>query len=236
MRGGRNKFGPMYKRDRARKLQLMRQRQIAAQTLRGAGGHGGGSGPGAAQAAYHQQSFASLHIKQEIQIPQVSSLTSSPDSSPSPISTALGQGAVGSSSNNNNNNSNNSSSSNNNSRTNGRAANSILNINRNLLRGNFGAAPHPPNRSNTRWPPAPHRPLHSTNPQRPHPLSGTLSSRWTTASGRTPSMGSYRIRHTISAKWTCSNSCAKCWTRIFFLRLIGPEIPSFLRTSRWTTR
>lgn len=28
MRGGRNKFGPMYKRDRARRLQLMRQRQM----------------------------------------------------------------------------------------------------------------------------------------------------------------------------------------------------------------
>lgn len=28
MRGGRNKFGPMYKRDRARRLQIMRQRQM----------------------------------------------------------------------------------------------------------------------------------------------------------------------------------------------------------------
>ncbi|XP_011639480.1 nuclear hormone receptor FTZ-F1 [Pogonomyrmex barbatus] len=34
MRGGRNKFGPMYKRDRARKLQLIRQRQLAIQTIR----------------------------------------------------------------------------------------------------------------------------------------------------------------------------------------------------------
>jgi nuclear receptor subfamily 5 group A protein 3 len=91
MRGGRNKFGPMYKRDRARKLQLMRQRQLAAQTLRGSmGGTGGDTG------IYQQNQpgtspFANIHIKQEIQIPQVSSLTSSPDSSPSPIAVALGQ-------------------------------------------------------------------------------------------------------------------------------------------------
>lgn len=89
MRGGRNKFGPMYKRDRARKLQIMRQRQLAAQTLRGAGQL---AGP---EVMYNSQPgtspFANIHIKQEIQIPQVSSLTSSPDSSPSPIAVALGQ-------------------------------------------------------------------------------------------------------------------------------------------------
>ncbi|XP_057671990.1 nuclear hormone receptor FTZ-F1 isoform X3 [Diorhabda carinulata] len=85
MRGGRNKFGPMYKRDRARKLQIMRQRQLAAQTLRGGLGNEMYSGqPGTSP-------FANIHIKQEIQIPQVSSLTSSPDSSPSPIAVALGQ-------------------------------------------------------------------------------------------------------------------------------------------------
>lgn len=86
MRGGRNKFGPMYKRDRARKLQIMRQRQLAAQTLRGSLGDGGmyNNQPGTSP-------FANIHIKQEIQIPQVSSLTSSPDSSPSPIAVALGQ-------------------------------------------------------------------------------------------------------------------------------------------------
>ncbi|CAH0547143.1 unnamed protein product [Brassicogethes aeneus] len=86
MRGGRNKFGPMYKRDRARKLQMMRQRQLAAQTLRGSLGDGAmyNSPPGTSP-------FANIHIKQEIQIPQVSSLTSSPDSSPSPIAVALGQ-------------------------------------------------------------------------------------------------------------------------------------------------
>ncbi|XP_044256208.1 nuclear hormone receptor FTZ-F1 isoform X3 [Tribolium madens] len=86
MRGGRNKFGPMYKRDRARKLQMMRQRQLAAQTLRGSS---------LGDAMYNSQPgtspFANIHIKQEIQIPQVSSLTSSPDSSPSPIAVALGQ-------------------------------------------------------------------------------------------------------------------------------------------------
>lgn len=101
MRGGRNKFGPMYKRDRARKLQLMRQRQIAVQTLRGSlsssgAGPGGEAGAAGMNLGYGgQQSaggpFASIHIKQEIQIPQVSSLTSSPDSSPSPIAVALGQ-------------------------------------------------------------------------------------------------------------------------------------------------
>ncbi|CAH2035154.1 unnamed protein product, partial [Iphiclides podalirius] len=77
MRGGRNKFGPMYKRDRARKLQMMRQRQIAVQTLRGSLGDGGlvlGFG----------SPYASVPVKQEIQIPQVSSLTSSPESSPGP--------------------------------------------------------------------------------------------------------------------------------------------------------
>ncbi|XP_066151310.1 nuclear hormone receptor FTZ-F1 isoform X2 [Euwallacea fornicatus] len=87
MRGGRNKFGPMYKRDRARKLQIMRQRQLAVQTLRGS--------QLPSDAMYANQPgtspFANIHIKQEIQIPQVSSLTSSPDSSPSPIAVALGQ-------------------------------------------------------------------------------------------------------------------------------------------------
>lgn len=92
MRGGRNKFGPMYKRDRARKLQMMRQRQIAVQTIRGSQ-YSLGDGvtlsyPGSSSP------FASLHIKQEIQIPQVSSLTSSPDSSPSPIAVALGQAGL----------------------------------------------------------------------------------------------------------------------------------------------
>lgn len=97
MRGGRNKFGPMYKRDRARKLQMMRQRQLAAQQL--VVSRGGGSLSAEALTAYGSPAsahpgtspFANIHIKQEIQIPQVSSLTSSPDSSPSPIAVALGQ-------------------------------------------------------------------------------------------------------------------------------------------------
>lgn len=80
MRGGRNKFGPMYKRDRARKLQLMRQRQMALQTIRGNLG----------DPSYSSAVTPLLHIKQEIQIPQVSSLTSSPDSSPSPAAVAAG--------------------------------------------------------------------------------------------------------------------------------------------------
>lgn len=72
MRGGRNKFGPMYKRDRARKLQLMRQRQIAVQQGRH---HGLGMGDlvmpsyGPSNSAYVNQGVT---IKQEIQIPQVS--------------------------------------------------------------------------------------------------------------------------------------------------------------------
>lgn len=89
MRGGRNKFGPMYKRDRARKLQfsnchspmqVLRQRQLS---------HGGNNM--ASNTIYGNPITTSsswpsnpIHIKQEIQIPQVSSLTSSPDSSPSP--------------------------------------------------------------------------------------------------------------------------------------------------------
>lgn len=81
MRGGRNKFGPMYKRDRARKLQMMRQRQLALQTIRGSLGD---------PSNYPSAVTPFLHIKQEIQIPQVSSLTSSPDSSPSPAAVAAG--------------------------------------------------------------------------------------------------------------------------------------------------
>lgn len=98
MRGGRNKFGPMYKRDRARKLQMMRQRQMAVQTLRGS--QYATLGDGAVTLSYQPGGSspfaASLHIKQEIQIPQVSSLTSSPDSSPSSIAVALGQAGLGS--------------------------------------------------------------------------------------------------------------------------------------------
>lgn len=66
MRGGRNKFGPMYKRDRARKLQIMRQRQLALQTLRAAeGGNPSQLSPNGFQ------SYSHMNIKQEIQIPQV---------------------------------------------------------------------------------------------------------------------------------------------------------------------
>ncbi|XP_043070071.1 nuclear hormone receptor FTZ-F1 isoform X1 [Drosophila bipectinata] len=88
MRGGRNKFGPMYKRDRARKLQVMRQRQLALQALRNS--MGPDIKPTPISSGY-QQAYPNMNIKQEIQIPQVSSLTQSPDSSPSPIAIALGQ-------------------------------------------------------------------------------------------------------------------------------------------------
>lgn len=82
MRGGRNKFGPMYKRDRARRLQMMRQKQMT----RAIPGHGidtaSSSSPFAIPAGYNHHSDG---IKQElIQIPQLSSSTSSPDSSPVP--------------------------------------------------------------------------------------------------------------------------------------------------------
>lgn len=81
MRGGRNKFGPMYKRDRARRLQMMRQKQMT----RGGPGHGSmDSGPSfALPAGYSHHPHSEAGIKQElIQIPQLSSSTSSPDSSP----------------------------------------------------------------------------------------------------------------------------------------------------------
>lgn len=97
MRGGRNKFGPMYKRDRARRLQIMRQRQL---TVCGPIGrsHGGPSHHGNVSSNEMNSPFvmAALNsgqatiyspdgIKQElIQIPQLSSSTSSPDSSPLP--------------------------------------------------------------------------------------------------------------------------------------------------------
>lgn len=102
----------MYKRDRARKLQILRQRQLALQAIRGSIGGGSSSSGTAADGVQSQLSptgypYTNMHIKQEIQIPQVilislnlfienypsilskvSSLTSSPDSSPSPM---LGQ-------------------------------------------------------------------------------------------------------------------------------------------------
>lgn len=91
MRGGRNKFGPMYKRDRARRLQIMRQRQLAiCAPGRGMGPnhHGGDPGSPYMMAAINGGQatiYSPDGIKQElIQIPQLSSSTSSPDSSPLP--------------------------------------------------------------------------------------------------------------------------------------------------------
>ena len=89
MRGGRNKFGPMYKRDRARKLQVMRNRQVVAPVSLGGlplGYHAGSSTPASDSHRGNQPMYTpQLTIKQEIQIPQVTSMTSSPDSSPSPV-------------------------------------------------------------------------------------------------------------------------------------------------------
>ncbi|XP_076346799.1 nuclear hormone receptor FTZ-F1-like isoform X5 [Tachypleus tridentatus] len=97
MRGGRNKFGPMYKRDRARKMQLMRQKQLA-HSSQCQGIVGGEAMTGAPLQVVFPPSVTSsppvytpdsAPVKQElIQIPQLSSSTSSPDSSPSPLSTA----------------------------------------------------------------------------------------------------------------------------------------------------
>lgn len=97
MRGGRNKFGPMYKRDRARKLQfsschspamqVQRIRQLSHGMTSPIGGMSSSSiygSPISTSSSGHWGSSNPIHIKQEIQIPQVSSLTSSPDSSPSP--------------------------------------------------------------------------------------------------------------------------------------------------------
>jgi nuclear receptor subfamily 5 group A member 3 len=80
MRGGRNKFGPMYKRDRARKLQILRQRQLALQAIRGSIGGGSSSSGTAADGGQSQlsptgyPSYSNMHIKQEIQIPQVNDI------------------------------------------------------------------------------------------------------------------------------------------------------------------
>ena len=86
MRGGRNKFGPMYKRDRARRLQLMRQKQISRTIpLSGPGMDGSSSSAGPPFAIPSGYNHHSDGIKSElIQIPQLSSSTSSPDSSPLP--------------------------------------------------------------------------------------------------------------------------------------------------------
>ena len=69
-------------------LQVLRQRQLS-QGLLPPQGVGYGSGQPASNispssSTNNWPSNPTLHIKQEIQIPQVSSLTSSPDSSPSP--------------------------------------------------------------------------------------------------------------------------------------------------------
>lgn len=93
MRGGRNKFGPMYKRDRARRLQVMRQKQMI-RAIPGTGmSHHGQDVSGSpfvmnalnSGSLSHTTIYSSDGIKQElIQIPQLSSSTSSPDSSPVP--------------------------------------------------------------------------------------------------------------------------------------------------------
>lgn len=78
MRGGRNKFGPMYKRDRARKLQILRQRQLALQAIRGSIGGGSSAGDASSQLSPgypgQPQPPYNMHIKQEIQIPQVNTI------------------------------------------------------------------------------------------------------------------------------------------------------------------
>ncbi|CAL4118943.1 unnamed protein product, partial [Meganyctiphanes norvegica] len=106
MRGGRNKFGPMYKRDRARKLQMLRQRQLTYPALGQLPGPNRHSNQGLA-ITYSSPCYSSpppppshslLHIKEEIQSPFLSSSTSSPDSSPSPMTGLSISAAIGGSS------------------------------------------------------------------------------------------------------------------------------------------
>ena len=108
MRGGRNKFGPMYKRDRARKLQVLRHRHVPHHQMMGSPVVSNGtlsyqavtqaSGANGQQGGHCGATMYSpplTHIKQEIQIPTVTSMTSSPDSSPSPVQ--LGPPQIGNS-------------------------------------------------------------------------------------------------------------------------------------------
>ncbi|XP_018008173.1 nuclear hormone receptor FTZ-F1 [Hyalella azteca] len=83
MRGGRNKFGPMYKRDRARKLQMLRQRQMTHPNLLPS--RNAPVTSGVQYTSLSSYSTGGLHIKEEIQSPFLSSSTSSPDSSPAPV-------------------------------------------------------------------------------------------------------------------------------------------------------
>ncbi len=100
MRGGRNKFGPMYKRDRARKMQVLRHKNaISSGSLSGITLYPGGLAANGNSSASTTSSMNNtgttsnsssmytpqLHIKEEVQIPHVTSMTSSPDSSPSPV-------------------------------------------------------------------------------------------------------------------------------------------------------
>ena len=78
----------MYKRDRARKLQVMRTRTVpmGAGSLQSLYGNNTNPASTSSISVGNQPIYTSqLHIKQEIQIPQVTSMTSSPDSSPSPV-------------------------------------------------------------------------------------------------------------------------------------------------------
>jgi len=95
----------MYKRDRARKLQVMRQRQAIGvhHVIAGSNNGGSNSNPSPGSIAYTMSSPSSslytpptLHIKQEIQIPQVTSMTSSPGSSPGPLAQQSGLSGLGS--------------------------------------------------------------------------------------------------------------------------------------------
>ncbi|XP_023234016.1 nuclear hormone receptor FTZ-F1-like isoform X2 [Centruroides sculpturatus] len=112
MRGGRNKFGPMYKRDRARKLQLLRQKQLARNQCQGVPATEGGmnnplpshppsftasTGPAGVTAPQQLYSPETVSMKQElIQIPHLSSSTNSPESSPSPLSAIIPVTTLGS--------------------------------------------------------------------------------------------------------------------------------------------
>ncbi|XP_065561756.1 nuclear hormone receptor FTZ-F1-like [Artemia franciscana] len=92
MRGGRNKFGPMYKRDRARKMQIVREKQVRAPGDASATPKNGVIYPGGhliSEIGEFALTFSPTTgtyqrtIKHDIQIPQISSLTTIPDTASS---------------------------------------------------------------------------------------------------------------------------------------------------------
>lgn len=65
------------------------------------------------------------------------------------------------------------------------------------------------------------------------PWSASSCSRWTIGSGHSSCSRCSRANRTISAKWTCSSWCVRCWTRICFRRLTGRGTRFSSRILRW---